>query len=280
MLAIVSLRASVARSKFSCSARAKVERARRSSVSYLFSIFCFFLVSSMFLSVTPGKICSPIRDATRTVSTFVHLQRSLSLSAYPVENVVTKASRHARRPGLPSHMHTLTRNHRPAQRTARRGPLLPPPTRRLVFPVMSALPLSVQNALTVASFCKAGRFGPTPATLANGNGGAHVADPFPTSLVLFTCPTSPAFLFVLWRPTFDRLLTPVPTEFQLLHTPDAFMNERIAWRLVIYLNLVRSVRRSVLKFDCCLLSALKLSCVESWTRSRQKTRMQGRNQTL
>jgi hypothetical protein len=37
-----------------------------------------------------------------------------------------------------------------------------------------------------------------------------------------------------------------PTEFQLLHTPDAFRMERIAWRLVIYLNLVRSVRRYVL----------------------------------
>ena len=32
-------------------------------------------------------------------------------------------------------------------------------------------------------------------------------------------------------------------EFQLLHTPAAFHAERIAWRFVIYLNLVRSVRR-------------------------------------
>jgi len=32
-------------------------------------------------------------------------------------------------------------------------------------------------------------------------------------------------------------------QFQLLHTPAAFQAERIAWRTVIYLNLVRSVRR-------------------------------------
>lgn len=32
-------------------------------------------------------------------------------------------------------------------------------------------------------------------------------------------------------------------EFQLLHTPAAFHAERIAWRFVIYLNLVRSIRR-------------------------------------
>lgn len=32
-------------------------------------------------------------------------------------------------------------------------------------------------------------------------------------------------------------------EFQLLHTPAAFNAERIAWRFVIYLNLLRSVRR-------------------------------------
>ncbi|KAJ3722278.1 guanine nucleotide binding protein, alpha subunit [Lentinula raphanica] len=32
-------------------------------------------------------------------------------------------------------------------------------------------------------------------------------------------------------------------QFQLLHTPSAFHAERIAWRAVIYLNLVRSVRR-------------------------------------
>lgn len=33
------------------------------------------------------------------------------------------------------------------------------------------------------------------------------------------------------------------TEFQLLHTPAAFQAERVAWRFVIYLNLIRSVRR-------------------------------------
>jgi hypothetical protein len=32
-------------------------------------------------------------------------------------------------------------------------------------------------------------------------------------------------------------------EFQLLHTPAAFQAERMAWRFVIYLNLIRSVRR-------------------------------------
>ena len=37
-------------------------------------------------------------------------------------------------------------------------------------------------------------------------------------------------------------------EFQLLHTPAAFQAERIAWRTVIYLNLVRSVRRCVFQF--------------------------------
>jgi hypothetical protein len=35
------------------------------------------------------------------------------------------------------------------------------------------------------------------------------------------------------------------TEFQLLHTPAAFQAERIAWRFVVYLNLIRSVRRCV-----------------------------------
>lgn len=35
------------------------------------------------------------------------------------------------------------------------------------------------------------------------------------------------------------------TEFQLLHAPATFRAERIAWRAVIYLNLVRSVRRYV-----------------------------------
>ncbi|KAF8807879.1 G-alpha-domain-containing protein [Phlegmacium glaucopus] len=32
-------------------------------------------------------------------------------------------------------------------------------------------------------------------------------------------------------------------QFQLMHTPSAFQAERIAWRAVIYLNLVRSIRR-------------------------------------
>lgn len=32
-------------------------------------------------------------------------------------------------------------------------------------------------------------------------------------------------------------------QFQLLHTPAAFQAERIAWRFVIYLNLIRSIRR-------------------------------------
>ncbi|GBE77330.1 Guanine nucleotide-binding protein alpha-4 subunit [Sparassis crispa] len=34
-------------------------------------------------------------------------------------------------------------------------------------------------------------------------------------------------------------------QFQLLHTPAAFHAERIAWRFVIYLNLVRSIRRII-----------------------------------
>jgi hypothetical protein len=34
-------------------------------------------------------------------------------------------------------------------------------------------------------------------------------------------------------------------QFQLLHTPAAFQAERMAWRFVIYLNLIRSVRRCV-----------------------------------
>jgi hypothetical protein len=37
-------------------------------------------------------------------------------------------------------------------------------------------------------------------------------------------------------------LTHIP-EFQLLHTPAAFQAERMAWRIVIYLNLIRSIRR-------------------------------------
>lgn len=39
-------------------------------------------------------------------------------------------------------------------------------------------------------------------------------------------------------------LTHIP-EFQLLHTPAAFQAERVAWRIVIYLNLIRSVRRYI-----------------------------------
>lgn len=35
------------------------------------------------------------------------------------------------------------------------------------------------------------------------------------------------------------------TEFQLAYTPNAFREERLAWRSVIYLNLVRSVRRII-----------------------------------
>ena len=34
-----------------------------------------------------------------------------------------------------------------------------------------------------------------------------------------------------------------PLEFQLLHSPQAFSAERFAWRTVIYLNLIRSIRR-------------------------------------
>jgi hypothetical protein len=46
--------------------------------------------------------------------------------------------------------------------------------------------------------------------------------------------------------TFASLLTLTHfTEFQLLHTPAAFQAERIAWRFVVYLNLIRSVRRCV-----------------------------------
>lgn len=35
------------------------------------------------------------------------------------------------------------------------------------------------------------------------------------------------------------------TEFMLLHSPSTFNAERLAWRFVIYLNLVRSIRRYV-----------------------------------
>lgn len=32
-------------------------------------------------------------------------------------------------------------------------------------------------------------------------------------------------------------------EFQLVHAPAAFRADRTAWRAVVYLNLVRSIRR-------------------------------------
>lgn len=41
--------------------------------------------------------------------------------------------------------------------------------------------------------------------------------------------------------TADRVLTPV-AEFQRLYTPSAFRDERVLWRSVIQLNVVRSVR--------------------------------------
>ena len=37
-------------------------------------------------------------------------------------------------------------------------------------------------------------------------------------------------------------------EFQLMHAPAAFHADRIAWRAVIYLNLVRSIRRQAHHF--------------------------------
>lgn len=52
-------------------------------------------------------------------------------------------------------------------------------------------------------------------------------------------PGKPAYLL-----TFLLMLT-LLVEFQLLHTPAAFQAERMAWRFVIYLNLIRSVRRYV-----------------------------------
>jgi len=50
---------------------------------------------------------------------------------------------------------------------------------------------------------------------------------------------------VFSSPMFHSLTLTLEThsEFQLLHTPAAFHAERIAWRFVIYLNLVRSIRR-------------------------------------
>jgi hypothetical protein len=45
-----------------------------------------------------------------------------------------------------------------------------------------------------------------------------------------------------WTTRIHLTLTHIP-EFQLLHTPAAFQAERVAWRIVIYLNLIRSVRR-------------------------------------
>ena len=50
-----------------------------------------------------------------------------------------------------------------------------------------------------------------------------------------------ATMFLFSPLTFD-LLT-ISTEFQLLHAPAEFSAERLAWRFVIYLNLLRSVRR-------------------------------------
>lgn len=38
-------------------------------------------------------------------------------------------------------------------------------------------------------------------------------------------------------------------EFQLMHAPASFHADRIAWRAVVYLNLVRSVRRQAFRFD-------------------------------
>ncbi|KAF7977989.1 hypothetical protein HWV62_1829 [Athelia sp. TMB] len=42
---------------------------------------------------------------------------------------------------------------------------------------------------------------------------------------------------------FSMFIDPAMTEFQLMHSPAAFRADRMAWRAVIYLNLVRSVRR-------------------------------------
>ena len=60
----------------------------------------------------------------------------------------------------------------------------------------------------------------------------------------------PVFLRIFWpriRPSTlsaqTQLIMAYLLEFQLLHTPAEFHAERIAWRFVIYLNLLRSVRR-------------------------------------
>lgn len=44
-----------------------------------------------------------------------------------------------------------------------------------------------------------------------------------------------------------------------MHSPSAFHAERIAWRAVIYLNLVRSIRRSALSRVHCLVRLLTIS---------------------
>ena len=55
-----------------------------------------------------------------------------------------------------------------------------------------------------------------------------------TSMSVFSSPMSHSLTLTFRNPS---------AEFQLLHTPAAFHAERIAWRFVIYLNLVRSIRR-------------------------------------
>lgn len=53
-------------------------------------------------------------------------------------------------------------------------------------------------------------------------------------------------LLFLCPPLKETLIT--GAEFQLVHAPAAFHADRIAWRAVIYLNLVRSIRRQVFHF--------------------------------
>lgn len=61
-------------------------------------------------------------------------------------------------------------------------------------------------------------------------------------------PDDPGYPFkshkLAYIPTSLLTLTHI-SEFQLLHTPAAFQAERVAWRIVIYLNLIRSVRRYI-----------------------------------
>lgn len=57
------------------------------------------------------------------------------------------------------------------------------------------------------------------------------------------CECSPFFFFSCLTRKFSHCVLLLPPEFQLLHTPAAFHAERIAWRAVIYLNLIRSIRR-------------------------------------